>query len=103
MRRLFFLSVIALFALALLSGCQTPAGRTTGEVIDDAAITTEVKTKLLADDLTKGIAVTVQTFEGTVTLIGAVDTREQINKADQIARGVKGVRKVDNRLTLKMK
>ena len=103
MRRLFFLSVIALFALALLSGCQTPAGRTTGEVIDDAAITTEVKTKLLADDLTKGIAVTVQTFEGTVTLIGAVDTREQINKADQITRGVKGVRKVDNRLTLKMK
>ena len=103
MRKLFFLSVIALFVLTILSGCQTPAGRTTGEVVDDATITTEVKAKLLADDLTKGIAVTVQTFEGTVTLIGAVDTREQMNKAGQIARSVKGVRKVDNRLTLKTK
>ena len=60
-----------------------------------------VKAILLENDLTMGIAVTVQTFEGTVTLIGAADTREQMNGASQIARSVKGVRKVDNRLQLK--
>ncbi len=103
MRKLFFPSVIALFVLTILSGCQTPAGRTTGEVVDDATITTEVKAKLVEDNVTRAIAVSVQTFEGTVTLTGAVDTREQINKAGQIARSVKGVRKVDNRLMLKTK
>jgi len=30
-----------------------------------------------------------------------VDTREQINRAAHIARSVKGVKKVDNRLQLK--
>ncbi len=101
MRKLCLFSVVALLVLAVLAGCQTPAGRSSGEVVDDAAITTEVKAKLLEDDVTRGIAITVQTFEGTVTLIGAVDTREQINRASQIARSVKGVRKVDNRLQLK--
>ncbi|MCK9227271.1 MAG: BON domain-containing protein [Syntrophorhabdaceae bacterium] len=101
MKKLLLLSVAVLFVAAAFTGCQTPAGRSAGEVVDDAAITTEVKTRLLADDVTKGLAVTVQTFEGTVTLIGAVDTREQINRAAHIARSVKGVKKVDNRLQLK--
>ncbi|MRS03540.1 BON domain-containing protein, partial [bacterium] len=73
MKKLLVLSVVVLFVAAAFAACQTPAGRSAGEVVDDATITTEVKTKLLADDMTKGIAVTVQTFEGTVTLIGAVD------------------------------
>jgi len=101
MKKLLVLSVVALFVAAAFAACQTPAGRSAGEVVDDATITTEVKTKLLADDMTKGIAVTVQTFEGTVTLIGAVDNHEQINRATHITRSVKGVRKVDNRLQLK--
>lgn len=101
MKKLLLLSVAVLFVAAAFTGCQTPAGRSAGEVVDDAAITTEVKTRLLADDVTKGLAVTVQTFEGTVTLIGAVDTREQINRVAHIARSVKGVKKVDNRLQLK--
>mgnify|MGYP001012225008 FL=1 len=101
MKKLLLLSVAVLFVAAAFTGCQTPAGRSAGEVVDDAAITTEVKTRLLADDVTKGLAVTDQTFEGTVTLIGAVDTREQINRAAHIARSVKGVKKVDNRLQLK--
>ena len=101
MKKLLVFSVVALFVAVAFAACQTPAGRSAGEVVDDATITTEVKTKLLADDMTKGIAVTVQTFEGTVTLIGAVDNHEQINRASQIARSVKGVRKVDNRLQLK--
>jgi len=51
--------------------------------------------------VTKGLAVSVQTFEGTVTLIGAVDTAEQRAKATEIAGSVKGVKKVDNRVTIK--
>lgn len=93
--------MVVLFIAVAFTACHTPAGRSAGDVVDDATITTEVKAKLLEDDMTKGIAVTVQTFEGTVTLIGAVDNRDQMNRATQIARSVKGVRKVDNRLQLK--
>ena len=103
MKKVSFLSLAIVLIAALLSACQTPAGRSAGEVVDDATITSEVKAKLLEDSVTKGIAITVQTFEGTVTLIGAVDNRDQVHRATQIARSVKGVKKVDNRLQLKTK
>ena len=89
-----------LFFVAL-AACQTPAGRTTGQVVDDGTITTEVKAKLLDDNVTKGLAVSVETFEGQVTLTGAVDTEQQREKAAQIASGVKGVKKVNNLINLK--
>jgi osmotically-inducible protein OsmY len=96
-------SMVMLFAMIAFAACQTPAGRSAGEVVDDASITTQVKAKLLEDNVTKGIAVSVQTFDGTVTLIGAVDTQAQIDSASRIARSVKGVKGVDNRLKIKEK
>jgi len=47
--------------------------------------------------------VSVQTFDGTVTLIGAVESQAQIDSASRIARSVKGVKAVDNRLKIKDK
>jgi len=101
MRRSILVSTVMLFAVIALAACQTPAGRSAGEVVDDASITTQVKAKLLEDDITRGLAVSVQTFGGTVTLIGAVDTKAQIERAGSIAASVKGVKGVDNRLKLK--
>ncbi len=95
------LLIIALCVLVALVACQTPAGRSAGEVVDDGTITTEVKAKLLDDSVTKGLAVSVQTFEGAVTLIGAVDTAAQRARAEELARSVKGVKKVNNLVTLK--
>jgi osmotically-inducible protein OsmY len=83
------------------SSCYTPAGRSAGEVIDDAAITTEIKATLLADKVLSGIAISVTTFEGQVTLTGAAHTAEQKQKASHIAQSVKGVKKVDNHLKIK--
>ena len=100
--RKYFLSLTLLLAvLALVTACQTPAGRSAGQVVDDGTITTEVKAKLLNDGVTKGIAVSVETFQGQVTLTGAVDSPQQKDKAGQIAASVKGVKKVNNLLNLK--
>jgi hyperosmotically inducible periplasmic protein len=101
MKRISVPIVILLAILVLVSACQTPAGRSTGQVVDDATITSEVKAKLLADSVTKGIAVSVETFEGQVTLTGAVDTENQRERAVQIAKSVKGVKKVNNLINLK--
>ena len=64
---------------------------------DDAAITTKVKTALLAEPGLKSLEISVDTKDGTVTLSGKVDSADQRDRAKQLAQttgGVKGV--VDN-------
>ena len=87
--------------LFVLCSCQTPAGRTAGQVVDDATITTKVKTKLLKDSIMSGFAISVQTFEGEVTLTGAVTSEEVRQRATMLAKSVFGVRKVDNLIKIK--
>ena len=90
-----------LFMLFSLIACQTPAGRSAGEVVDDSAITTKVKAALFGDDTLSGFAIAVKTFEGQVTLTGAVDNTRQRTRASEIARSVTGVRSVNNLLNIK--
>ena len=78
---------------------KTKAGaEKTGEFVTDAAITTAVKTKLLADSKTPGLKIDVDTKDGVVTLSGSVKTRAEIDKAVADARGTKGVTRVVNDL-----
>lgn len=60
----------------------------------DAGITTNVKTKLAADDTVKAYQVDVDTRNGVVTLSGNVETTAAKEQAIQIARGTDGVRDV---------
>ena len=55
----------------LLSAC----GKSVGETVDDATITTRVKTSLLNDPDVGGLRIDVDTFKGVVTLSGAVKTQ----------------------------
>jgi len=85
----------------LLSGCQALTGETMGQNIDDTTITTTVKTKLAAE---KGITLTrvqVDTNRGVVQLTGVVDSAADRSKAEQVARGVGGVKSVVNNLQVK--
>ncbi len=87
---------------AFYSGCSATGTRqSTGEYIDDAAITTKVKALYVQDPIVKALDVGVDTFKGTVQLSGFVDTAEQKARAEQIARGVPGVSNVQNRLSVK--
>lgn len=97
----------ALTTAALLScgalfvaGCAHHQGheRTGGEVIDDSAITTKVKSALLAEKDVNSFDIKVKTFEGVVQLSGFVDSQWQIDKAVQTAASVNGVLKVKNDL-----
>ena len=78
---------------------KTKAGaEKTGEFITDAAITTAVKTKLLADSKTPGLKIDVDTNDGVVTLSGTVPSKAVADKAVADARGTKGVGRVVNHL-----
>lgn len=96
------MAFMILFGLAIgLWGCQTPAGRTAGQVMDDATITTKVKAKIFQDSVLKGFAVSVETFAGEVTLTGGVDNEAGKKRAESLAKGTAGVRKVNNLIKIK--
>ncbi|MBW2060765.1 MAG: BON domain-containing protein [Deltaproteobacteria bacterium] len=92
---------ICMGMLLSLTACLTPAGRTAGQTVDDAAITAKVKARLIKDDVLKGFAISVKTFKGEVTLIGAVDSEEARKRAVHLARSTHGVRKVNNLIKIK--
>jgi hyperosmotically inducible periplasmic protein len=101
-------TVAGLAALALV-GCNRDAdtgqaagtGTTVGTQIDDTALTSSVKSALMADDTVRSFDIDVETRNGEVTLNGQVESQTQIDQAQQVARGVSGVRGVNSNLTLR--
>jgi len=96
------LAVCVLVATPLIVSCAaTSAQESTGEYIDDAAITAKVKNQLLQDKNVSGLQVTVETYKGRVQLSGFVSSQDEKIKAEKLARGVPGVRSVSNDLIVK--
>lgn len=88
--------------IAALAACASTSTRSsTGEYIDDSVVTAKVKSLIATDDFLKAFAVSVETFKGVVQLSGFVNSQEAVNRAGQIASGVKGVRSVKNNLIVK--
>ena len=94
-----FSSWLVVIMLAVLAGCAP--GHSTGEIIDDSVITTQVKSGLAADPLAKATDVSVVAVTVDVQLSGFVDSPEAAQKSVEIARGVKGVKEVKNSLVVK--
>ncbi|AKL13777.1 Osmotically-inducible protein Y precursor [Phytobacter ursingii] len=67
----------------------------------DTATTSEIKAKLLADDIVPSRKVKVETTDGVVQLSGTVDSQAQIERAESIAKAVDGVKSVKNDLKAK--
>jgi osmotically-inducible protein OsmY len=66
-----------------------------GEVINDAWITSKVKTQLVADEDIAGLDITVETKDNRVHLIGDVPNAEVRAEAVRIAQTTQGVAGVD--------
>jgi len=98
MKRLLAVSVMALMVLGVISGPVQAADRSVGEKMDDAKITTAIKTKLTADRVKNLVDVSVETNDGIVRLTGKVPTAEDKFEAERVARRTNGVREVRNEL-----
>jgi osmotically-inducible protein OsmY len=91
-----------LMLIATLVACaSTSKQEGAGEYVDDSVITTKVKSLLASDDFLKSFEISVETYKGTVQLSGFVDSQKAVDKAGEIASGVKGVKSVKNNLNLK--
>jgi hyperosmotically inducible periplasmic protein len=85
-----------------LAGCAaTQTRESTGEYIDDAAITTKVKAALIADKEVSSFPISVETNKGVVYLTGTASTGQEADQAATIARGVAGVKSVVNKIQVK--
>lgn len=86
--------------LMLITGCESMTGKTTGQTIDDASITASVQKKLTSDKLSNFVRINVDTDQSVVTLKGTVRSVEEKSRAEDLARQVNGVTKVNNNLSI---
>jgi osmotically-inducible protein OsmY len=101
-RNIFIGCFMILMLIATLVACASTSQQSgTGEYVDDSVITTKVKTELAADDFLKSFEISVETYKGIVQLSGFVDSQKAVDKAGEIASGVKGVKSVKNNLNVK--
>ena len=97
------ISLLAVFVLITsFMGCAaTQKHESTGQYVDDTAITTKVKTAIFNEDSLKTMQINVKTFKGEVQLSGFVNSAQVVKKAGEVARSVDGVVSVKNDLIVK--
>jgi hyperosmotically inducible protein len=83
--------------IAGVAGCAN-TGEKSGAYVDDAWITTKVKSEMIANHEVKAHNINVDSTRGVVMLTGTAETEQESNKAAEIARGIKGVTAVENRI-----
>ncbi|MDO9196393.1 BON domain-containing protein [Rhodoferax sp.] len=94
----------AMTAVVLLtaSGCAVVRGQeTVGAYVDDAGITTLVKTRMAESKLVAASSISVETLNGTVMLSGFAKNATEKSAAENIARGVNGVKAVKNEIAIR--
>ncbi len=100
MKKGLILAMSLLVVAALSFSCSGITGRTAGQHLDDMSVTGAVKAKLIKDDRLSAFKIDVDSFQGNVTLTGAVPSKEAEERAVQLARETSGVRSVKSNLQI---
>jgi osmotically-inducible protein OsmY len=86
------------------TGCAVTSGQSSvGEYVDDAALTTSVKTKFAEDQLVSASRISVESMKGVVQLSGFATTAAEKQRAVELARNTKGVRGVQDSIQIQPK
>jgi osmotically-inducible protein OsmY len=94
--------LVAGLALTALTGCaSTHRQESTGQYVDDTALTGKVKAAIFNEPTLKSAEINVETFKGRVQLSGFVSSRASIDTAVRIAQDVGGVSSVANDMRVK--
>src|SRR5574339_141006 len=101
MKKLASALLVLSMAAPLATACGAAATRANVSApVDDATITTRVKTALINDPVVSKAEnkIDVDTFKGVVTLSGHVKNKDEEQKAIQLARTIRGVTDVKSSL-----
>ena len=95
-------STIAILVLATASGCAVTRGQeTVGAYVDDATITTQIKSRFVENKEVDASSIRVETLNGTVMLSGFSKSALEKSTAETIARKVNGVKSVKNEIVVR--
>ena len=81
-----------------LGSASIAHAESTGQYIDDATVTTKVKSALISDNQLKASQISVVTNQGTVSLTGIVPTKAQAAEALRVTTEVDGVKTVKDQM-----
>jgi osmotically-inducible protein OsmY len=95
-------SAITALMLLTASGCSVIRGQeNASNYVDDAAITTAVKAKLVENKNVDAGAIKVETLNNTVMLSGFAKSALEKSTAESIAMQTKGVHNVKNQIVVR--
>jgi len=103
MKKVIFMAVLVVFGVALFSGCASMTGRTTGEYVDDASITTEVNAIIVKDPDARYWKIDVSSTNGNVVLAGYIHDKKAEERIVAKIREIKGVKSVKSDLKIEKK
>ncbi len=93
---------LASLVLIAASGCAVTRGQeSVGAYVDDAAITTAVKSRFVENKSVDASSISVETMKGTVMLSGFAKNSTEKATAEDLARKVKGVLAVNNEIAVR--
>lgn len=100
--RTIFAASFAAAVLLAVPGCAVTRGQqTVGAYVDDAAITTAIKSQLVESKVVDAAAISVETLNGTVMLSGFAKSTAERDAADKIARNASGVKMLKNEIAVR--
>ncbi len=95
-------AVAAALVLLTTTGCAVTRGQeSVGAYVDDATITTQVKSRFIENKVVDASSIKVETLNGTVMLSGFAKNAAEKSTAESIARGVGGVKTVKNEIAVR--
>jgi hyperosmotically inducible periplasmic protein len=95
-------ATITAVALLTTAGCAVTRGQeTVGAYVDDATITTQIKSRFIENKAVDAASIRVETLNGTVMLSGFAKNATEKTTAESIARGVNGVKSVKNEIAIR--
>jgi osmotically-inducible protein OsmY len=96
------IATLTMAAMLAVSGCAVTRGQeSVGAFVDDTAITTAVKARLLENKDVAGTSISVETMKGTVMLSGFAKDMTEKRTAETLAWKVEGVKAVKNEIAVR--
>ena len=95
-------AAMAAAALLATAGCAVNRGQeSVGAYVDDASITTAVKTRFVDNKDVDAASIHIETLNGTVMLSGFAKSNTEKATAERLTRGVNGVKGVKNEISVR--
>ena len=99
----YFYDIVTGFWIGPVFRLRSMTGRTAGEHVDDASITTQVNSIIVKDPDAQYLKIDVSSLEGNVTLAGFINNRAAEDRIVAKIRQIKGVKSVKSNLKVEQK